>query len=184
MRQSVVCQLDAGGYEPKTKEEIDQDWEDIADTMTPAIASGSKEEVNGTVGFNAGGVWGYTLITTKYGDAELFYEHGLAVTEGPVAAITKTSGLAFGLNERDATSYRGDATSGALSVEVIPAVSGTAGGWKSDDGNAWGIDAGESFGVSLPVTINGAHTNADPSRHFTIPAPLLIVCRLLSGCGR
>jgi hypothetical protein len=181
----LACQLNNSGYEPKTKEEIDDDWEEIADIVAPVIASGSKEEVNLTVSINAaGGVWGYTLITTKYGDAELFYEHGLAVTVGPVLAVTKTSGLAFGIDERDAISYQGDATSGSLSVEVIPAVSATVGGWKSDKGGAWGVDAGKSFGASLPVTVNGAHTNAEPVGHFTIPAQLIIVCRLLNGCGR
>jgi RHS repeat-associated protein len=161
----------AGGYEVVAYDP----WENLANFMFPAYDSGSKLELYGSLSLIAGGQWGWTLITTRDGDLQLYYEHG--ITTGLGGSVNLVEGIVGGLEI--AAEYEG----GAVSF----AVGGTAFGqaWVADNRGTGGLDLGGSLGVSI-IPISVAHTVADPIDGWStqLTGPGLFICRWAGQCGR
>jgi RHS repeat-associated protein len=184
-----------------------KDWEDAANTYVPAISPGSKESLSVTASFGAAGIVSATYITTDEGDGELYLEAGGGLAT-PQLSATATDGQIFGEDFEEASNYEGLASQvfGGFTPEPEPV--GIAGEvWGAGDGSdVWGVDAGLSVGVGIPISIGVGGTYAKPAdvvlkkigllenpgierfvRQVTYhnwEGPELLVCRAMSMCGR
>ena len=184
-----------------------KDWDDAANTYVPAISQGSKESLSLTASIGAAGIVSATYVTTDDGDGELYFEAGGGLAT-PQLSLTATDGQIFGEDFEEASNYEGLATQifGGFTPEPEPV--GIAGEfWGAADGSeVWGVDAGLSAGVGIPISIGVGGTNAKPAdtvlekmgllqnpvierfvRQITYhnwEGPELLVCRAMSMCGR
>jgi hypothetical protein len=165
------------------------DWTTAADFGLPPdpIAAGSKIEAGLIASAGAASPAAVSFVTTKDGDAQLFFESGFGEAT-PQADGYVTYGKIYG-DLTSASKYGGGAAqlSGGLS-DGLPGV--TAAYWASSDGKIRGVDVGFTFGPGLPTSVALMGTYAKPATFkgneikYKLTGPTLLACRALFMCGR